>query len=682
MLEEMGGFTLFVLSVSIGLSFVLRKLIVEIDRTKADLAREIQDLTAQLVEENPSLEKYQQLGELYFRLDQFDEALKVFDYLLSQGVFEREGRFFRVLCLLGLNQTSEAKELFEKLNLASYTQGEISQLKGALRRKTSFLRFGEMILNLLLTNVSFQLGPEMELGSNSGEQELNRILTHIPTRYEEVGLVDEKDDSFVFRCRDRHLERMVRLHVAKPDLSDEDTRHFLTHPRILAKFQSRAFPQVYDLQHSKVTFYCQEEFEGETLPIILGEFRSSSRDQEFLSLWISLLSHIEFLQEREVRLQRFLLGEIGYDRRKDRLFFSGNLMKQSRESLPENQRQIRQVLSQSLEDHLKYQEKVADELQELSTRLRITAQVSDVPSLRRLLEEVANQMVSWQDSSSKFYLQQLIHLEKIHRASIHGLKGKFSIVGRYSDEPHKLLKTFFRSSNVEDVKDKILFLMELIAQLESMMDGGFFPICAEIREKDFIAFMEQLDSFVQLDFDAPGFKPDEAHSFLKDQNQYFETLSDKLATFITEHELHLPRTLEDLVQGVSDRKRVQLEIHEDSGSVKVCAMDREVFLDKIKLIVENLINNSLEAGCETVTIRVYTPEPGSVLVDIKDDGPGIPPEILEELVRSETYSLGEGGTGLIASKNAVEFLGGDLMINPEHISRGTLIRISLTAYLA
>jgi signal transduction histidine kinase len=235
---------------------------------------------------------------------------------------------------------------------------------------------------------------------------------------------------------------------------------------------------------------------------------------------------------------------------------------------------------------------------------------------------------------------------------------------------------------LDDVKEKILHLMELIAQLESMMSAGFFPICGEIREVDYIAFIDQLESFSRMNFEDPQTRLELAHDFLKVQNGLFEELSDKLAGFITEHEVSLPRFLEEFLQGVSDRKRIELEIQPDAGSLKVCVMEREGFLDKMKLIMENLLNNALEAGAESVQVRVYSPEPGTVNLDLKDDGPGIPPEILEELERQETYSLGEGGTGLIASKNACEILGGHLWINPEPMARGTLIRLALMAYLA
>ena len=245
-----------------------------------------------------------------------------------------------------------------------------------------------------------------------------------------------------------------------------------------------------------------------------------------------------------------------------------------------------------------------------------------------------------------------------------------------------MLKTFFRVSNIEDIREKINYLMELIGQLEELMESFFFPICAEIREKDFTAFLEQLESISKINFQAEDINLEKAHDFLKTQDEYFEGLSHKLAAFISEHEIHLPRILEGLIQGVSDPKRLRLEIHEDCSSVKVCALDLESFQVKIRLVFENLMNNGLEAGAESITIRVETLEPGFVSVDFEDDGPGIPDHILQELMDSETSALVDGGTGLIASRNAIEFLGGQLQVGPRKLARGTVIRIVLAAYLA
>ena len=59
-----------------------------------------------------------------------------------------------------------------------------------------------------------------------------------------------------------------------------------------------------------------------------------------------------------------------------------------------------------------------------------------------VLEEMHSRMVSLKQADKGQLREQLTQIEKIHRASIHGLKGKYSIVRRYQGDPDKLLKTF------------------------------------------------------------------------------------------------------------------------------------------------------------------------------------------------------------------------------------------------
>ncbi len=68
----------------------------------------------------------------------------------------------------------------------------------------------------------------------------------------------------------------------------------------------------------------------------------------------------------------------------------------------------------------------------------------------------------------------------------------------------------------------------------------------------------------------------------------------------------------------------------------------------IERITTNLMRNASQAGATTVTMRASRPLPsgiGGVVIDVIDDGPGLPPELRQRLF--EPFAAGrKGGTGL------------------------------------
>jgi signal transduction histidine kinase len=65
-------------------------------------------------------------------------------------------------------------------------------------------------------------------------------------------------------------------------------------------------------------------------------------------------------------------------------------------------------------------------------------------------------------------------------------------------------------------------------------------------------------------------------------------------------------------------------------------------------ITTNLMRNASQAGARTVTVRASRPLPSGMagaVIDVIDDGPGLPPELRQRLF--EPFAVGrKGGTGL------------------------------------
>ena len=110
----------------------------------------------------------------------------------------------------------------------------------------------------------------------------------------------------------------------------------------------------------------------------------------------------------------------------------------------------------------------------------------------------------------------------------------------------------------------------------------------------------------------------------------------------------------------------------------VLALDRE----QIYRVLVNLLRNAVEAGADRVTISVNG-ENGTTHLNIRDNGPGLPQRVQENLFKPFTGSgrHGSTGLGLTIARDLVRAHGGDLQLaqtGPD----GTLFVMDLPAELA
>jgi len=137
-----------------------------------------------------------------------------------------------------------------------------------------------------------------------------------------------------------------------------------------------------------------------------------------------------------------------------------------------------------------------------------------------------------------------------------------------------------------------------------------------------------------------------------------------------------------LIEQVLSEKRLQ---HKDKTGLK---MEFNDVPEEVKALVEpkelqrllsNLINNSVEAfaGPGEVAVSLSALD-GKVLIEVKDNGKGIPPEILTKLgQKGETHGkAGGNGLGLYHARTTVEGWGGNFKIESEQ-GKGTSVSIAL-----
>ncbi|MBI4350962.1 MAG: HAMP domain-containing histidine kinase [Elusimicrobia bacterium] len=140
--------------------------------------------------------------------------------------------------------------------------------------------------------------------------------------------------------------------------------------------------------------------------------------------------------------------------------------------------------------------------------------------------------------------------------------------------------------------------------------------------------------------------------------------------------------LAGLIDQVLAEKRLQ---HKDKTGVKIVFTDEAVDAKasikpkEFQRLISNLVNNSVEAFEKpgTVSVGLSTLD-GRVVIEIKDDGKGIPPEILARLGRKgETHGKAGGtGLGLYHARTTIESWGGSLQISSEP-GKGTSVTIEL-----
>ncbi|MFC1522858.1 sensor histidine kinase [Elusimicrobiota bacterium] len=144
--------------------------------------------------------------------------------------------------------------------------------------------------------------------------------------------------------------------------------------------------------------------------------------------------------------------------------------------------------------------------------------------------------------------------------------------------------------------------------------------------------------------------------------------------------------LSSLIDPLITEKRLQfgsrrtVEIN-TSRNVSSYGLFARVAPNEFKRVLSNLINNSVEAFGEREKgsiIITLSQENGDAAVEIKDNGNGIPEEVLSKLgQRGETHGKSEGsGLGLYHARTSLESWGGSLKIDSE-IGKGTAVTLIL-----
>jgi len=97
--------------------------------------------------------------------------------------------------------------------------------------------------------------------------------------------------------------------------------------------------------------------------------------------------------------------------------------------------------------------------------------------------------------------------------------------------------------------------------------------------------------------------------------------------------------------------------------------------DELVEVLVNLCENARDASAARVVIAARLAE-GRAIVEVRDDGRGIPPEVLPRIFEPRFSTTTSGsGLGLAIAKRLVESWGGTIGVLPS--VRGTVMRLEL-----
>jgi signal transduction histidine kinase len=114
-------------------------------------------------------------------------------------------------------------------------------------------------------------------------------------------------------------------------------------------------------------------------------------------------------------------------------------------------------------------------------------------------------------------------------------------------------------------------------------------------------------------------------------------------------------------------------IRNDVPAELAVAADR----DQLYRVLFNLSRNAFEAGAQHVTVAGALGE-GAIVIEVADDGPGLPPKARDNLFQPFTGSARLGGTGLglAIAREVMRAHGGDIVL-VDSTAEGTIFRLTL-----
>ncbi|MRG85296.1 PAS domain-containing sensor histidine kinase [Salinibacillus xinjiangensis] len=217
-----------------------------------------------------------------------------------------------------------------------------------------------------------------------------------------------------------------------------------------------------------------------------------------------------------------------------------------------------------------------------------------------------------------------------------------------------------------------------LAHSEKMTVAGQLAagIAHEIRNP-----LTSLKGFLQL-MEAGVDIKGQYYKIMKEEIEKIESITSELLYISKPYSHHRTNvSLNELLTDVCTLMQSQARLNE--VEIKVLLGKQNMFIEcdksQMKQAFINIIKNAIEVmeqGGE-IEVRAHV-ENSNVVIDIQDEGPGIPDQLLDK-IQEPFFTTKENGTGLglMITNQIIENHSGDIQIISKELEKGTLFRVTL-----
>ena len=157
---------------------------------------------------------------------------------------------------------------------------------------------------------------------------------------------------------------------------------------------------------------------------------------------------------------------------------------------------------------------------------------------------------------------------------------------------------------------------------------------------------------------------------IRNIQKYAQVLLETSIMYLNKDSGDLNQTIQSVIKYISHMKKFnKITFQTEFNNIPLCVYDSE----QIQNLIVHIFSNSAEARYDAnIKIKTFTKE-SSIFVEIEDNGPGIPKEILNNLFELPFHT--KTGYGLFLCKSIIDRHKGEIKLLD--IKHGTSIQFSL-----